>query len=73
MLGSDSQYYLPFQSENRLVKTEINLTRIREFGIVRKSRQTVSQHLHVGYLHRKKIETHLLSSGRISKLRTVIQ
>ena len=48
LLGSANQYYVPFLSENRLSKTEIRLTAIGEFGIVRKSRPTVPQHLHTG-------------------------
>ncbi len=42
------EWYLPFNAENRQSWEEVRLTKIGDFGLIRKARPTVPEHLHTG-------------------------
>ncbi len=46
--GDRLEWYLPFNAENRQSWEEVRLTNIGEFGLTRKARPTVPEHLHTG-------------------------
>jgi len=46
--GDKLEWYLPFNAKNRQSWEEVRLTNIGEFGLTRKARPTVPEHLHTG-------------------------